>query len=123
MRSLVLSLALGGIITGTAFAQDRGAIVQGTVRDTAGLALRDVQVWIRPADIKTRTDSVGRYRLEAVPAGAAIVVTGLIGYASAAQTVVLAPGDSITLNFRVLPRGLPDERPVMAEPMVPTDSR
>jgi Carboxypeptidase regulatory-like domain len=123
MRTVVLSLALGGLVTVPAFAQNQAAIVQGTVRDTAGQALGDVQVWIRPADVKARTDSVGHYRLEAVPAGAGVVSTALMGYASSAETVVLSPGDSITLDFKVVPRRLPDERPIMITPSVPPDSR
>ena len=123
MRTIGLILALGGVTAGAAFAQEHGAIVRGTVRDTTGRALSDVQVWIRPADLKARTDSVGRYQIDAVPAGPAIVTTGRIGYRSGAQTVVLAPGDSVTLNFSVVPYTLPDERPIMAEPVVPADSK
>jgi CarboxypepD_reg-like domain len=82
-----------------------------------------VQVWVVPANLKTKCDSAGHYRLDAIPAGSAIVRTSLIGYVSAQQTLVLSPGDSVTLNFSVLPRELPDERPVMVVPREPADSR
>jgi hypothetical protein len=49
-------------------AQSRGTLV-GRVRDSAGVAIPDVEIYILAVSIRSRSDSTGSFRLASLPAG------------------------------------------------------
>jgi protocatechuate 3,4-dioxygenase beta subunit len=54
--------------------------IEGTVRDTAGLAIAGAQVHIRGTCLQTSTDSRGRYSFTAAPVGRVAIQATYIGY-------------------------------------------
>ena len=82
--------------------------ITGTVRDTTGRPLADTQVFLVGTRFITRTDSLGRYELDSLPAGPARVGAAIIGYTFQEQRAELGPGERRTLDFRMVARDLPD---------------
>jgi hypothetical protein len=108
VRVLTTALALIGLSTGAASAQQPVAGIEGTVRDTAGRPLAAVLVLIVGTRMATRTDSLGRYEFDSLAAGPARLRTAIIGYVSKEQSAVLTAGERTTLDFRVVPTPVSD---------------
>ena len=123
VRLITLTLTLTGAAATGSLAQEPQAVVQGTVRDTAGEPLSEVQISVVGTGRKTFTDSAGRFRLNAVLPGRTSLRTGLLGYISAQQTVEIAPGARVTVDFAVRPSQLIIEMPVMSVPIDTARSR
>ncbi len=88
-----------------AAAQDP-ATVAGTVRDSAGRPLARAVVAVPRAGRTTLADASGGYRLVALPPGRLVIEVRLLGYHPARDSVLLAPGDSATLDFTLRPSAL-----------------
>jgi hypothetical protein len=108
VRALLLTIALVSLPLLPASAQGPSSSISGTVRDTSGQVLADVQVFLVGTRTATRTDSLGRYALDSLPAGLARVRTAIIGYISQEQTAMLGTCEHIALDFRLVHPNLPD---------------
>ncbi len=81
-------------------AAQEAAIVRGTVRDSATRQpLQDAQVTAASGGHTALTDAGGRYTLAGLVAGTVVVRVHRFGYAPAADTLTLAPGDSRVADF------------------------
>jgi iron complex outermembrane receptor protein len=72
-------------------------VISGRVAGPDGLALPGATVTISGTDIKTPTDTGGRYRLESLKAGAYVLRVSYIGYYAQSRNIVL--GASLVANF------------------------
>ena len=95
---------LGAVLLGLANTAPVGAqataVLAGTARDAATLApLASVQVSIPGTGIGVLTDEQGRFTLERVPAGTVEVRAESLGYETVTQSVTLAPGQTVTVEF------------------------
>ncbi len=79
----------------------RNAVLMGRVTQSAGLAIAGAQVVVSGTPNLTRTDSLGRYRLDGLPSGTVEVVVRRIGFAEATQTVLLNQREPRRLDFTV----------------------
>ncbi|PYP31423.1 MAG: hypothetical protein DMD49_08105 [Gemmatimonadetes bacterium] len=83
------------------------AVVRGTVRDAAtGQALEDARVGAQGSAHTVATDAAGRYTLTGIAAGQVVVRVQRFGYRAAADTLTLAPGDSVAADFALRPSAL-----------------
>src|SRR2546422_9085498 len=83
------------------------AVVRGTVRDAAtGQALEDARVAAQGSAHTVATDAAGRYTLTGIAAGQVVVRVQRFGYRAAADTLTLAPGDSVAADFALRPSAL-----------------
>jgi len=90
----------------TVQAQATGTIT-GTIRDLRTGALRpSVQVSIPGTGLGTLTSAQGRFLIPNVPAGQYRVVAQSIGYSTVEQTVTVAAGQSVTIDFQMEQRAL-----------------
>ncbi len=81
-------------------AAQQAAMVRGTVRDSATRQpLGDAQVTAASGGRTALTDAGGRYTLAGLAAGTVVVRVHRFGYAAAADTLTLAPGDSRVVDF------------------------
>lgn len=105
MRALGFATALvaTGLLAGAAAAQET-AVITGLVRDSAGRPLPGALVLYAGTSRGTRPDALGRYRLMGVPAGAVTLEAVQIGFYAARQTVTVAAGDSVRLDFTLIPK-------------------
>ena len=56
-------------------------------------------VWIRGTRLGTSSDQQGRFVIRGVPPGLTVVSSQVIGHVSSQDTVVVPPGQSVTLNI------------------------
>jgi Carboxypeptidase regulatory-like domain len=74
--------------------------VSGIIRNTAGAPIRYAQVWIPGTGIRAYADSLGRYRLDSVPAGRIQLRAALVGYRTEEhRSVVVTSGHSRLVDF------------------------
>lgn len=78
-RPARLSLLLVVMALSSAQAQDRGRLI-GIVRDSAGVAVSQVEVRLAALDRTTRTNDSGRFVFDVLPAGDAELVLRRLGY-------------------------------------------
>ena len=112
-RGPALGAALVLVLTSGAVAQET-ATVYGTVRDSAtGAAIHGAQV-VAGVGHQALTDAAGSYTLTRLAAGTIVMSVRRLSYIPAADTLTLAPGDSIRRDFVLAPRS------VSLEPVVVT---
>jgi TonB-linked SusC/RagA family outer membrane protein len=96
--ALLFALALLPV---TAFAQERG-VITGTVLDReTGTPLSSASVSIQGTSLRTITDAQGRFRIGNVPVGRQTVSATQIGRELASQTVTVAAGQTVNVEFRL----------------------
>ena len=107
MRALViLLLASGAVLTPPRAASAQEAVVRGVVRDSTGGPLPGASVYLSGTARGDATDAAGRYAIAGVPPGAYRVVASMVGFAPAAEPVVLAAGDTLTVALVLRERPL-----------------
>lgn len=80
--------------------------ITGTVRDkSTGEALPGASVYVQGTTLGTVTDIDGNYKLE-ISAGTATISASFVGYKNASQRVVVAKGQSLTINWQLEPESL-----------------
>jgi outer membrane receptor protein involved in Fe transport len=104
-----LSVAAPLFLPSIVFAQSSSASLLGTVRDSAGTPLENVEVRAHESatglDYRARTSSVGRYWLPGLPPGRYDVGAGRVGLASATRGgITLHVGREVQLDFVLGPR-------------------
>jgi TonB-dependent starch-binding outer membrane protein SusC len=87
--------------------QQATGVVTGTVRDATSMAPRaNVQVSIPGTGLGTLTTAQGRFLIPNVPAGTHRVLVQSIGYATVEETVTVASGQTVALEFTLQQRAL-----------------
>lgn len=80
--------------------------ITGTVRDkSTGEALPGASVYVQGTTLGTVTDIDGNYKME-ISAGTATISASFVGYKNASQRVVVAKGQSLTINWQLEPESL-----------------
>ena len=106
-RELVLQFAvpeLGGVVRQNVAlgGGERTAALIGSVRG-ANAPLARVLVQLQGDSARTSTDSLGRYRLDAVPVGTQVLEVRKLGYLPRQLTVQLLAGDNSAPDLRLTP--------------------
>ncbi len=103
---LTLSIFLTGCISETIPPplSPNSGIIEGSVRDASnGNPITSANIYIHGANLRTTSDSSGRYRLENVPAGTQIVYAEAPEYNSQSQRVEVKQNIIITVDFSLTP--------------------
>lgn len=105
MRVWVIRTAIAVALASTAalpaIAQQTGEVT-GTVTDsTSGQPLPGARVLIAGTQLRTEVNSLGRYTIRGVPAGARTVRVQRLGYRVAERTVTVPAGGTVTVDFRM----------------------
>lgn len=99
VRWLVALLAAMALFPAWAVAQERGTITGTVVDQATQRPLPGAQVSVVGTQLGTITNQQGRFLIPNVPAGEQTVRVTLIGYSRGSQTVQVAAGETVTLNF------------------------
>ena len=89
-------------------AQMPSATLRGTVHDSIGAAIADVQITAGTRGSSTHTDSAGRFMLTGLAAGDTKVEYRRIGYEARNETITLHSGqtDTVAMVLKAIPREL-----------------
>ena len=103
LRRVAALAALAALAVGApSSAQGQNGTIHGQVLDaSSGRPLSNAQILVEGTGIGQLTNAAGRFLLPSVPAGEHVVRVALIGYTEAEQSVTLAAGQSIELEFEM----------------------
>ncbi len=105
-RVLAVALVLW-TTSSSAWAQDARAIILfGTVRNTIGVALSGVDVWIDGTSVHVVTGDSGGFQFSAAPSGHVTVLARYAGFHPASKRVTMRPGDTKQVDLTL--EGIPD---------------
>lgn len=99
LSAVAAVVALSLALPTTADAQ--AGVIRGTVTDSAGRPLRDVEVFSVTAKRSTRTDVNGRYTLARLPWGLQLIMARLPGYRAAEQAVSMLDETTPAVDFEL----------------------
>lgn len=109
LRFITLMLLLVLCLTASAFGQETGGEIQGTIKDPTGAVVPNITITIRGVDVginrTVQTDAEGFFRIRQLPPGTYTVSTEAVS-GFAAQTregVQVALGNATTLDLNVSP--------------------
>ena len=95
-----LWLAMLAGLAFTSVAQAQTGTVSGLVTEAgSGRPLASAQVYIEGTALGTLTNSSGRYLFVTAPVGEHTVIAELVGYRAGSQTVTVAVGQAVTVDF------------------------
>ena len=77
----------------------RGSVDGQVTHAGTGRALSGVQISIEGSGLGALTDASGRYQIADVPAGEVTVEAQFLGYGSSRQTIQVAAGETVTVDF------------------------
>ena len=97
MRSGRVALAGMLVVAGTLAAQTPRATLVGLVRDSAGHAIPNVEVWLLGSHLYTHTNDLGGFRLANAPVGAVKVTVRRLGYEQTTVDLTLRDGQTDSL--------------------------
>ena len=97
--SAILLLVLASSAAAPTVTQQKTGRITGHVRDQAGAALANVQVFVVGTALNTLTDPKGAYAFAAVSEGSVKLRAAFIGYKSAEATVQVRAGRTSTQDF------------------------
>jgi TonB-linked SusC/RagA family outer membrane protein len=97
LRSAWLSCA--AVIIPASLAAQAGVIRGRVTQAAGGQPVPNVQIMVVGSTLGTLTNETGDYSLAAVPAGSRVVIARRIGYAERRDTVTVAAGQTVTVNF------------------------
>lgn len=98
---LLAAFLLGSISVGYA----QNAQIVGTVVDsTTAEPLPGVNVGIQSLGLGSATGTNGAFEINDVPAGTHTIVASFVGFDSQEKTIEVEPGETLEVNFRLLPR-------------------
>ncbi|HEX4600280.1 MAG TPA: TonB-dependent receptor [Gemmatimonadales bacterium] len=112
MTRVLRSVLMLGIGAHPLAAQATG-VVFGTVTDTAGHPVPYAEVQRAGTSLGTTASQSGAFRMAGIAAGAVAITVRAPGYHAATDTVRLAAGDSVRIDFRLPPSGALDLQPVI----------
>lgn len=100
-RWLIATLVAVAILPAAASAQERGTVT-GTVVDAGTLRpLAGAQVTVAGTQLGTLTNQQGGFLIPNVPVGPRDVRVTLIGFTQGTETVTVASGGTVTINFQL----------------------
>lgn len=99
LKGTLLGLLALAAVPLVAVAQGRGGVVTGTVRALDGAPLAGARVSITGTNLRAQTGQDGTYRIVTIPAGSHDVSAIMLGYSPQSQHVVVAEGQTATVNF------------------------
>lgn len=109
MRRLSVLCAVATLLPGAGSldAQVRApqaAVLVGMTRDSAGVPVSNVEVWIRGTDLYTHTNEIGGFRIAGAPAGSVKVSMRRVGFEQANVDLELRAGriDSLVVQLTSL---------------------
>src|SRR4051812_45219733 len=108
-RLYMLMLSLLLCLSATAYGQETGGEIQGTVKDPAGAVVPNVTITVRSVDVgvnrTVQTDARGFCRIRQLPPGSYNLTTAAAsGFgAQAKEGVQVALGNATTVDFQVAP--------------------
>lgn len=82
-------------------AAQNGSVVGAVTDAESGAPLEAAQVQIATLGMSVASRAGGRFALPVVPAGTYEVAANLLGYASATQTVTVAAGETVSVDFKL----------------------
>lgn len=103
-RSVPAVLLLAGLSWAwpiPAFSQVRAGVIAGSVRDSMGQAIAGAEVGIASAQIRTRTDQRGAFRLAYVPSGTSTVQVRRLGFRMTTVVVAVTPDSVASVDFQL----------------------
>lgn len=89
---------LVAVLAASPLAAQAGTL-QGTVSDSAGVALPNASVSVEGSGLRATTGANGGYEVRGVPAGTFTVRVRLIGYQAGTARVTVAAGDAVRQDF------------------------
>jgi Carboxypeptidase regulatory-like domain/TonB-dependent Receptor Plug Domain len=103
LMSRLASVALGGLILATSplGAQRRTGSLSGVVRDDAGAPIASVEIVAVKHSVTARTDSVGRFLLAALPAGALDLTFRRLSFEPVVVTIDLPANDTTEVEVKL----------------------
>jgi len=119
LRRRLIALVAGAVALGLhpAHAQQTGRISGKVVATETGEPLQGVVVSVAGGSRSGVSDARGAYRISGVPAGDVVLSARLLGCEPATQTVTLAAGDAVEVNFSL------KQAPVLVSGIVVSASR
>jgi len=96
--TIVLTGALG---LPTTAASQTGTIEGQVLSARTGQPLASAQVFVAGTEIGQLTGADGRFRFQNVPSGEAIVRVQLLGYRRGEEPIIVQPGETVSLDFRL----------------------
>src|SRR3981081_4224490 len=106
LRMIVRALTLAMIAIAsspTLLLAQSGAVLRGTVTDTAGRVIPGAVVRVSGTRLGAYVDSTGHYHVPGVPAGTYVVRIAKLGYAVDSAFVDIAAGPAVTHDARLRP--------------------
>ncbi|MBA3889239.1 MAG: carboxypeptidase regulatory-like domain-containing protein [Gemmatimonadaceae bacterium] len=110
----LLGFLFGGAATVHAQVVPGTGAIQGVVRDTAGTPVAYAE--ITGTSGRVLSDSVGRFRLAALPAGAAVLQLRRIGYRATSWVGTVKAGETVPAEFALVPIARDLQAVVIAAP-------
>ncbi len=102
VRKLLVGITVCFFLAGTAFAQTGS--ISGTVTDAqSGETLAGANVLISELDRGAPVNAEGQFQISDVPPGTYTLTVSFIGYNEASETVEVAAGEEVVLNFALQP--------------------
>ena len=103
LRRHMLVVLIGLCAASLAFVAPASAQATGTVTGTVtrtedGIALLGVAVLVRGTNLRTATNTAGRFTLERVPVGPQVIEFRWLGYGAVDQQVTAAANQTVTVN-------------------------
>lgn len=98
-RVALMFAAAAFIALSPSTASAQAGVLRGTVTDSAGRGLRDVEVLSINTDRSTRTDENGRFTLSKLPWGQQVIMARLPGYRAAEQAVTMLDEKTPPVSF------------------------
>ncbi|MGH7664492.1 MAG: SusC/RagA family TonB-linked outer membrane protein [Gemmatimonadaceae bacterium] len=119
-RLLVLALAVAPAALG---AQQTGTVRGHVTEASSGAPITDAQVMIEGTLLGAATGDSGQYVIALVPAGSQTVVVRRLGFTSSQQTVTLAGGATMNVDFTLRPNAVTLEEVVVTGTGAPAERR
>ena len=104
----VVGSVASALLASSALAQTPTARLTGTVRDSSGSPVALAQLTV--LDVRSLSDSTGRFVLDALPAGSGVLRVRRLGFAPLDVSLLLAEGrtDSVMVVLAMVARALPE---------------
>jgi TonB family protein len=101
LRSALFVLLVSAV--GADASAQTGAVIRGTVRDSAGRPIAGVELGVAGGGLRDRTDDRGEYRLAGIVAGPATFVARRLGYKPHSFTLRLFPSEEHRVDIVLQP--------------------
>jgi TonB family protein len=100
LRVVLLTLVMS-TVGANAFAQS-GAVIRGTVHDSAGRPIAGVELGVVGGGLRDRTDDRGAFRLSGVVAGPAVLMARRIGFNPSWQNLELRANEEYRVDITLI---------------------